>query len=87
VFKNQRYKTQIVQLPRQVYPENNYSFHKTYLEVCKHPHSYLFMYLTQSYNDLLRLRTKIFPEETCEVLAPVKVNETVKVTTTLSPRP
>jgi len=47
VFKNPRDKTQIVHLARQVYPENVSSFHKPYLEACKHPHSYLFLDLTQ----------------------------------------
>ena len=60
VFKNPRDKTQIVHLARQVYPENISSFHKTYLEACKDPHSYLFLDLTQSIYDLLRFRTKKF---------------------------
>ena len=60
VFKNPRDKTKIVHLARQVYPENISSSHKTYLEACKNPHSYLFLDLTQSINDLLRFRTKIF---------------------------
>jgi hypothetical protein len=42
VFKNPSDKIQIVHLARQVYPENIYSFHKTYLEVCNDPHTYLF---------------------------------------------
>jgi len=87
VFKNLRDKTQIVHLARQVYPENISSFHKTYLEACKDPHTYLFLDLTQSINDLLRFRTKIFPVETCEVFAPVQGNEPVKITTSLSSRP
>ena len=87
VFKNPRDKTQIVHLARQVYPENISSFHKTYLEACKDPHSYLFLDLTQSINDLLRFRTKIFPGETFEVFAPVQGNEPITVTTTLSSRP
>jgi len=84
VFKIPRYKTQIVHCARQVYPENVSSFHKTYLDACKDPHSYLFLDLAQSINDLLRFRTKIFPGETCEVFVPVQGNEPVKVTTTLS---
>jgi len=80
-------KTQIVHLARQVYPENISSFHKTYLEACKDPHSYLFLDLTQSINNLLRFRTKIFPGETSEVFAPVQGNEPYKVATTLSARP
>ena len=86
VFKNPRDKTQIVHLARQVYPENISSFHKTYLEVCKDPHSYIFLDLTQSINDLLRFRTKIFPGEYTEVFAAVPGNEPVEVTTTFSPR-
>jgi len=86
VFKNPRDKTQIVHLARQVYPVNISSFHKTYLEVCKDPHTYLFLDLTQSINELLRLRTKIFPRETTEVFAPVRGNEPVEVAATLPSR-
>jgi len=46
VFKNPRSKTQIVQLVRQVYIENISNFRKTYREVCKDPHTYLFLDLT-----------------------------------------
>ena len=63
LFKNPRDNTQIVHLARQVYTENISSFHKTYLDVCKTPHTYLFLDLTQSINDLLRFRTKIFPDK------------------------
>jgi hypothetical protein len=87
VFKNLRNKTQIVYLGRQVYPENISSFHKAYLEACKDPHSYLFLDLTQSINDLLRFITNIFHGELTEVFAPVQSNEPIEVTTTLSPRP
>jgi hypothetical protein len=86
VFKNPRDKTQIVHLARQVYPENISSVHKTYLEACKDPHTYLFLDLTQSINDLLRFRTKIFPGEFTEVFAPVQGNEPVEVTTSFSSR-
>ena len=87
LFKNQRDETQIVNLARQVYPENISSFHKTYLEACKDPHSYLFLALTQWINDLLRFRTKIFPGEMCEVFAPVQGKEPITLKTTLSSRP
>jgi len=86
VFKNPRDKTQIVHLARQVYPENVSSFHKTYLDVCKDPHSYLFLDFTQSINSLFRFRTKIFPGENTDVFALVEGNEPVEVTITLSPR-
>ena len=87
MFKNPRDKTQIVHLARQVYPENNSSFHKTYPEVCKDPHTYLFLYLTQSINDLIWFRTKILPGEITDVFAPVQGNDSIEVTTTLSSRP
>jgi hypothetical protein len=63
VFNNPIDKIQIVHLARQIHPENISSFHKKYLEVCKDPHAYLFLDLTQSINDLLRFRTKIFLEK------------------------
>jgi hypothetical protein len=87
VFKNPRDKTQIVHLARQVYPENISSFHKIYLEACKDPHSYLFLDLTQSINDLLRFRTKIFPGEITEVFAPIiNSDEPTEVTASFSTR-
>jgi hypothetical protein len=73
-------------LARQVYPENISSFHKTYLEACKDPHTYLFLDLTQE-KRLLRFRTKIFPGEITEVFASVHGNDPIEVTTTLSLRP
>jgi len=87
VFENPKDKSQIVHLARRVFPENISSLHKTYLEDCKDPHSYLFLDLTQSTKDLIRFRTNIFPGEICEVFAPVQCNEPVRVTTTLNPRP
>ena len=87
LFKNPRGKTKIVHFARQVYPQNISSFHQTYLEAFKDPHRYLFLDLTQSINDSLRFRTKIFPGETCEVFALVQCNQTVNVTTKLSQRP
>ena len=86
VFKNTRDKSPIMYFARQFYPDNISSFQKAYLEACKDPRSYLFLDLTQSINDLLRFRTKMFPGELTEVLAPVKANEQIEVTTTLSPR-
>jgi hypothetical protein len=65
VFKYPIDKSQIVHLARQVYPEIISSFHKTYLETCKDPHSYLFLDLTKSIIDFPRCRTNIFPGETC----------------------
>jgi len=47
----------------------------------------LFLDLTQSINDLLRFRTKIFPAELAEVFAPVQADDSIEVTTTLSSRP
>jgi hypothetical protein len=86
VFKIPRDNTQIVHLARQVYLENISSFHKTYLEVCKDPHTYLFLDLTQSINDQLTFRIKIFPGEFTEVFTPVQGNEPFEVTTSFSSR-
>jgi len=55
--------------------------------MCKDPHTYLLLDLTQSNNDLLRFRSKIFPGETTEVFAPVQGNELIGVTTSLPPLP
>jgi len=75
-----------VHLDQELYPEMISIFHKTYLEVCKVPHTYLFLDLTQSIDDLLRFRTKIFAGETTEVFAPVRGNEPVAVAATLPSR-
>ena len=87
LFKNPRDRTQIVHLAQQVYPENISSFHKTYLEACKEPQSYLFLDLTKSINDLLRFRAKIFPGKMFEVFAPVQGNVPITVTSTICSRP
>ena len=59
MFKNPRDKTHIVHLARHVYVEYISNFHKTYLEASKEPHSYSFLDLTKSNNDLLRFRTNV----------------------------
>jgi len=48
-----------VHLSRQVNHENIPRFHKTYLEVCKDP--YTFILGLDTINDLLRFGTRIFP--------------------------
>jgi len=87
VFNKPRDKTEIVHLARKVYTENISSFHKTYLEACKDPHTYFFMDLRQSINDLLRFMTKIFLGEITKVFIPVQGNDPIEVTTTLPSRP
>ena len=87
LFKNPREKTQNVHLARQIYPENISSFQNTQLDVGKGPHTCLFLDLTQSINDLLRFRTKIFPDEITEVFATVESNGLIEITTTFSSRP
>jgi len=86
VFENPKDKIQIVHLARQVCPENISSFHKTYLQLCADPHTYLFLDLTHSINDLLRFRKKIFLGEITEVFAPFRANEPVEVAATLPSR-
>ena len=78
MFKNPRHKTEIVHLALRVYPGNTSSYHKTYLDICKEPHTYLFLDLTQSINDLLKFKTKIFPGEMTEGLHLFKVINRLK---------
>ena len=61
MFKNPRDKTKIVHLAWRVYPDYISSFHKTYLEDFKDPHSYIFLNRKQSSKHLLIFRTRIFP--------------------------
>ena len=59
VFKNPRDNTQFVHLARRVYAAKNISsFHKTYSQACKEPHSYLFLDLTQSINIYLDIEQR-----------------------------
>jgi len=78
VFKNPRDETRIVHLARQVYPEKKYCFHKTYLDVCKDPHSYMFLDFTQSINSFFRFTAKILPVENTEVLRLLNVINRLK---------
>ena len=84
LFKKSRYKPQVMHLARHVYPENISTFHKTYLDACREPHTYLFLDLTLLIKDLLRFIWKIFPDKRTEVFAPVEGNEPIEVTTALS---
>jgi hypothetical protein len=86
VFKNPRDKSQVVCLARQVYPENISSFHGAYLEACRAPHSFLFLDFSQSSNDILRFRTKIFPGKITEVYAPISSNELREISKTFPTR-
>ena len=54
--------------------------------MCKDPHTYLFLDLTQPINDILRFRTKMFPEETTEVIAHFRGNKPVELAATLPSR-
>ena len=64
----------------------HFQFSQDVPEVCKDPHTYLFLDLTLSINDLSRFRTKIFPGETTEVFAPVRGNVPFEVAATLPSR-
>jgi hypothetical protein len=74
-------------LARQVDSENIFSFHKTYFDVNKDAHTYLFLDLTYSFKYLLGFITMIFQDKIAEVFAPVDINEPVEFTATLSSRP
>jgi hypothetical protein len=62
-LKNLRDKVQFAYLARQVYPEDSRGLYEAYLDATKDPHGYIVLDLTQDSDDLLRFRTKIFPDE------------------------
>jgi hypothetical protein len=62
-FKNPRDKVQIMNLARQVYPENSKFIQEAYIDATSKPFGYLLFDLTQTQNDAYRFRTNIFPSD------------------------
>lgn len=60
LFKNPRAMDQVSCLARQVAPNNSKFFVESYLDACEKPHSYILLDMTQSCDDMLRFRSKIF---------------------------
>lgn len=63
IFKNLRDSHQVSLLGSQIFPGQSKSFLECYKDAVKSPYSYLFIDLTANSSDLVRLRTKIFPDE------------------------
>lgn len=84
LFKNPRDKSQILPLARQVFPENPSSFVKAYKDATSKPFGYLYLDLTQTAYDFLRIQTDIFNENYLTVFSPkyiineLQKNETIE---------
>ena len=67
LFKNPSDNLQVMNLARQLYPKKSDFFVEAYRDATTKAFSYLFVDLSQSCPDRLRLRTGIFPDETTMV--------------------
>ena len=70
LFKNPRDATQIVNLAKQMYPGQNRFLKEAYADATSRPYGYLLIDLKQNTPDSVRIRTNIFPDETCAVYVP-----------------
>ena len=68
--KNGRDASQIVHLAKQLYPNNTKFFQQAYQLATKEPYSYLFVDLTPTCPDEIRVRSGIFPTDTHYVYQP-----------------
>jgi hypothetical protein len=64
IFKAPRSKDQISVIARQCYPQNTKFFQQSYDDCCSEPYSYMLLDLTQGCPEQLRIRSKIFPDDT-----------------------
>lgn len=62
-FKSPRDSLQFSHLARQIYAENSRDLVRVYKEICKQPHGYIFLDLTQDVHHLLRFRTNILDKK------------------------
>jgi len=62
-FKNPRDRTQIRHLARQVYPDDSRFIEEAYADATRTPHGYLLLDLKQSTPDELRVRARVFPDD------------------------
>lgn len=70
LFKQPRDKFQISVLSRQMNPSNPKFLLESYLNATEPAHSYLLLDFKQNCPENLRVRTKIFPDETLEIYVP-----------------
>jgi GTPase SAR1 family protein len=62
-LKNIRDQVPFVFLARQIFPKDSDGLYKAYLDATEKPHGYMVLDLTQDTDNLIRFRTRIFPEE------------------------
>lgn len=72
LFKAPRDKAQIMHLARSMYPGSSKYMIDAYTKATAEPHQYLWVDLRQETPENMRLRSKIFPDETTEVWVPAK---------------
>lgn len=63
LFKNPRAMDQVSCLARQICPDKAKFFQESYADSCKEPHSYFLLDMTQSCDEKLRFRSRIFPDD------------------------
>jgi hypothetical protein len=78
-LNNVRDRNQFSFLARQVYPENNDSLYKAYLDATNRPHDYLILGFSQDTDDRVRFRTNVFPDQYPILLYTPVNNETHKI--------
>ena len=64
LLKNPRDASQITHIPKQVYPGHTQFVREAFEDATREPYGYLLIDLKQTTPDHLRLRTRIFPDET-----------------------
>jgi len=70
LFKSVRDVTQVSTLARQMFPARSKFLIEAYHDATSKPFSYLMLDLKPTTDDKLRVRTNIFPDETCIVYVP-----------------
>jgi hypothetical protein len=78
LMKNPREKAQINYFARQFLPENSKFVNEAYLDATSEPYSYILFDLKQETPDHLRIRSKIFPQDTGVVYVPKHLLPKVK---------
>ena len=73
IFRSVRDSNAIRTMARQAFPQNSHYMISAYEMACGKPFGYLLFDASNFCNDLLRLRSKIFPSDSaCEVYVPKK---------------
>jgi hypothetical protein len=75
LFKSPRTQDQVACLGRQICPDNIKFFQESYVDSCREPHSYMLLDMTQSTDEDLRFRSKIFADDKDGPVVYVKINK------------